>query len=81
MSHAAKQSQTEMKANRISTREHTPDSRAEQAGGKLLDVEGRIEEQEDAKVAALEHDEEAREDNDVNRAAKNNAVKTNEPRG
>ena len=40
-----------------------------------------IEEKEDDRAAALEQDEEDQEDEDVNEAARNNAVKVNYPRG
>lgn len=40
-----------------------------------------IEEQEDDRAEALEQDEEAREDGEVNEAARSNEVKINEPRG
>ncbi len=40
-----------------------------------------IEEEEDDRAEARDQDEEAREDREVNEAARSNEVKINEPRG
>jgi hypothetical protein len=85
MSQTAKQSQTDMEA--MSSKLNRPsasDRAAGSSGGgsrKLTDVEARIEEGDDDRAAALEHDEEVQEDDEVNRAAKNDGVSTNYPRG
>lgn len=61
--------------------DHTAGGSAEHGSKKPVDLDARIEEEEEDKAAALEHDEEDQEDDEVNRAAKNNAVRTNYPRG
>ena len=85
MSQTAKQSQTDMKAmssrlNLTSSFDHAAGSSVG-GSGKLTDIEAPIEEEDDDRAAALEHDEERREDDEVNRAAKNDVVRTNYPRG
>ena len=85
MSQTAKQSQTDMetmssKVNLTSAFDHAAGSSVG-GGRKLPDIETRIEEEDDDRAAALEHDEEAQEDEEVNRAARNNAVRINHPRG
>lgn len=85
MSQTSKQSQTDMEAmssrlDLTSAFDHTSGSSGD-GSRKPIDVDARIEEEDDDRAAALEHDEEAQEDDEVNRAAKNDAVRTNYPRG
>jgi hypothetical protein len=85
MSQTAKQSQYDVEA--MSSKLNLPIVFDHAAGSsmdgsrKLTDIEARIEEEDDDRAAALEHDEEAQEDDEVNRAARNNAVRINHPRG
>ena len=77
MSQKAKKSPIEIE----SVSSLTSGGSAEHGIRKPVDVEARIEEEGDDTAAALEHDQEAQEDDDVNRAARNDAVATNYRRG
>jgi len=83
MPQIAKQSSIEMEImpSRTIALDHTAASSVMRGKEKPADVNATIEEDEDDKAAASEYAEESREDDEVNRAAKNNVVRTNSPRG